>query len=97
MILLRNLALQCAVHYILAFHTLTGYDSTSCFKGKGKRTPFKVFQNDPEKLQKLAMFGDSFDITDDDDEVALHSVQIAPAGKTNLWHQRCTLQALLQT
>ena len=50
---------------LLALHTLTGCDSTSCFKGKGKHTALQILHNNNEKFHKLAELGDSFDVGDE--------------------------------
>ena len=40
---------------MLAFHALTGSDTTSQFMGIGKRTAWKVFLNYPQLLSRLGM------------------------------------------
>ena len=44
-----------------AFHAITGYDSTSCFKGRGKKR--SLLKSSTEEFQSLRNLGDQFPLT----------------------------------
>ena len=45
---------------LLAFHAITGCDSTSCFKGKGKKRSLLVLKNSVEEFKDLRNLGSQF-------------------------------------
>ena len=45
---------------LLAYHALSGCDTTSCFKGKGKTKALNILQNNSDSLQPLSKLGDTF-------------------------------------
>ena len=47
---------------LLPYHALTGCDSTSCFKGKGKKKGLDVLRGNQERYQSLRSLGDSLQI-----------------------------------
>ena len=48
---------------LLAFHAITGCDSTSCFKGRGKKRSSLVLKSSAEEFQNLRNLGDQFLLT----------------------------------
>ena len=48
---------------LLAFHAITGCDSTRCFKGRGKKKSLLVLKNSTEEFQNLRNLGDQFPLT----------------------------------
>ena len=46
---------------LLGLHAFTGYDSTSAFAGKGKKTALKLCKKDPMACDGMATLGRSFD------------------------------------
>ena len=48
---------------LLAFHAITGCDSTSCFKGRGKKRLLLVLKSSTEESQSLSNLGDQFPLT----------------------------------
>ena len=47
---------------LLPFHALTGCDSTSCFKGRGKKSGWKLLTAEPEMYLGLMELGERFDM-----------------------------------
>ena len=43
---------------LFAFHAITGCDSTSCFKGRGKKRSLLVLKSSTEEFQSQISFGD---------------------------------------
>lgn len=51
-------------HLLLPFHALTGSDSTSCFKGKGKKKGLKILRKHREEYKELSHLGESLQLQD---------------------------------
>ena len=49
---------------LMVLHVLTGCDTTSAFKGKGKLTPIKVIQKSDEFQKSLVKVGETWDVDD---------------------------------
>ena len=47
---------------LLAFHAVTGCDSTSCFKGRGKNKSLSILRNSADEFQSLKNLGDVFNL-----------------------------------
>ena len=47
----------------MAFHAVTGCDSTSCFKGRGKKRSLLVLKSSTEEFQSRRNLGDQFPLT----------------------------------
>ena len=50
---------------LLAFHAVTGCDSTSYFKGRGKKRSLSILRNSTDKFQSLKNLGDVFPLTNE--------------------------------
>ena len=48
---------------LLAFHAITGCDSTSCFEGRGKKRSSLVLKSSTEEFQSLTNLGGQFPLT----------------------------------
>ena len=59
---------------LLAMHTLTGCDSTSYFKERGKKRALKILQDNKESMYLLNSFGESFVLMNDVMDVCISFV-----------------------
>ena len=58
--LLKNAFSKEKCEAILGLHSFSGCDSVSSFRGKGKKSVFKVFESDPQHIVTFARLGKSF-------------------------------------
>ena len=50
---------------LLSLHAITGCDTVSAFKGRGKKKPLKALQNHPQFIETLAKLGEKWDVDKD--------------------------------
>ena len=50
---------------LLPFHALTGCDSTSYFKGKGKKKALELLKTFLGRFHSMAQLGDTFELSDE--------------------------------
>ena len=67
-ILIHEISVELGQELTLAFHAVTGCDSTSCFKDRGKKRSLRslsILRNLTDEFQNLKNLGDGFHLTNE--------------------------------